>query len=190
MLFSIISWIHHYLGNSGILSTLGTLGGAESCFMAGVISGMFGIVWVCYWLFCFAFVLRIYMYARLLSAVTVTFLSLAIGWLSYFVLLFQRCLWLRQVIPCLVLFLVWFRCGEIIWLFSWSAILLFLGCIHSDTCSVLVLWLGIIRWIYGGPISFCCCVVHVPTPFSQVGRMGSCYNWRFSWGFTLMIDVD
>ena len=41
----------NYIYDSGIMYMLGTHGGDAGCFVAGVLVGMGGVVWVCPWLF-------------------------------------------------------------------------------------------------------------------------------------------
>ena len=51
VLLSVILGKCNYIYGSGIMYMLGTHGGDAGCFVAGVLVGMGGVVWVCPWLF-------------------------------------------------------------------------------------------------------------------------------------------
>ena len=89
-------------------------------------------------LYFFPSALLINMFEIFLGMVMVTFLSLVICWRFYFLLLLLG-LWLWWLLPRLKKFLVCFCCAGRIWLFLWSALILFSGCIRGDTCIIMIL---------------------------------------------------
>ena len=155
MLISIISRRCRSFGDSGILSTLGTIGGA-----CGFCS-WFSLWDVCHCLvFClstfFNYVLWRKISTRFLSAVVVLFFLPVIVWFfysSFFVLMRYLAVMVASLFGAIFgLLPLW---GNHLTVFA-NSLCFFLWCTRGDSCSVLELWQGTIFQLCRVPVSSCC----------------------------------